>query len=219
MYNVRELRLFINIEYEDTMNEFLLNPNIAYVAIVILFMLTVFAILAPGTGLLELGAFLMLLIVGYQVYSLPVNVWALLVLLAAAVPFIFALRQKRTTLNLLLTVLAFLLGSVFLFREGEWWQPAVHPALAMVVSILGGGFLYLMSVKGLEARTLAPSHDLEGLIGAIGEARTDINPEGSIYAQKEMWTALSEKPIKAGSRVEIVGREGLLLIVKEYKGK
>lgn len=201
------------------MNEFLLDPNIAYLSIVICFMLAVFAVLTPGTGLLELGAALTLLLVGYQVLHLPINVFALLVLAASAIPFIFALRQKRTNLNLLLTVFAFLLGSVFLFRQDRWWQPAVHPLLAIVVSILGGGFLYLIAVKTLDARARTPSHDLEGLIGSIGEARTDLDPEGSVYANRELWTARSEKSIKAGAIVDIIGREGLLLIVKEHKRK
>ena len=50
------------------MEEFLLDPNIAYLFIVIGFLLTVFAILAPGTGMLEVGAIFVLLFVGYQIY-------------------------------------------------------------------------------------------------------------------------------------------------------
>ena len=70
------------------MEEFLLNPNIAYLLIVVGFLLTVFAILAPGTGMIEVGAVFIMLFVGYQIYNLPINPWALGLLGLGIVPFI-----------------------------------------------------------------------------------------------------------------------------------
>ena len=178
------------------MEEFLLNPNFAYLLIVAGFLLTVFAIITPGTGMFELGALFILFFVGWQIYNLPINLWALILLGLGIVPFIFALRRKREALNLGLTALAFVIGSAFLFRSDVWWQPAVHPILAVVVSVLAGGFFWLMTTKVLEARAREFAHDLGGLIGAIGEARTDVHAEGSVYVRGEMWTAHSDKAIK-----------------------
>ena len=199
------------------MIEFLLLPNVAYVFIVIGFLLTVFAILTPGTGFFEVGAVFALVMVGWQVYNIPVNIWALAVLILSALPFGFAIAHKRETLNLILTALAFVVGSVFLFQSGSWYMPAVHPVLAVVVSLLGGGFFYLMANKSLEARAQTPAHDLEGVVGAVGEARTDIHMEGSVFVAGEMWTASSEKKIKNGVKVKVIGREGFILTVEEYK--
>lgn len=196
------------------MTDLLLNPNIAYLFIVTGFLLTVFALLTPGTGFLEGGALVLLGLVAYQMFNMTVNVWALVVLLLAIIPFVFALRQQRVTLNLVLTGLAFAIGSSFLFKEDLWWQPAVHPTLAIVVSILGGGFFYIMAAKTLEARAQKPSHDLSKLIGAEGEARTDILHEGSVFIQRELWSAYSEKKIKAGSVIKVIDRQGLILKVE-----
>jgi len=202
------------------MEEFLLNPNIAYMLIVAGFLLTIFAILSPGTGVFEVGALLVLVLVGYQIFNLEINVWALILLAVGIVPFIFALRRKRETLNLALTAVAFVVGSAFLFRsEEDWWRPAVHPLMALVGSILGGGFFWLMTTKVLEARASAFAHDLSGLIGAIGEARTHVHSEGSVYVGGEKWTAHSDEPIKAGARVKVLEREGLFLYVKEIDEK
>lgn len=199
------------------MEEFLLNPNFAYLLIVAGFLLTVFAIITPGTGMFELGALFILLFVGWQIYNLPINLWALILLGLGIVPFILALRRKRETLNLGLTALAFVIGSAFLFRTDVWWRPAVHPILAVVVSVLAGGFFWLMTTKVLEARAREFAHDLGGLIGAIGEARTDVHAEGSVYVRGEMWTAHSDKAIKAGTRVKVIGREGFFLHVEKVK--
>ena len=197
------------------MEEFLLNPNFAYLLIVAGFLLTIFAILTPGTGIFELGALFILLFVGWQVYNVPINLWALILLGLGIVPFIFALRRKRETLNLALTAFAFVVGSAFLFRSEDWWRPAVHPILAIVISVLAGGFFWLMTTKVLEARAKTTAHNLDSLIGAVGEARTDVHMEGSVYVNGEMWTAHSDKKIKAGTRVKVVAREGLFLHVEK----
>jgi membrane-bound serine protease (ClpP class) len=195
--------------------DFLLDPNFAYLLIVIGFLLTVFALLTPGTGFFEVGAFIVLALSGWRIIELDINVWALILLVLGIVPFIFAIRKKQRTLYMALTLAAFVIGSAFLFRSEKWWQPAVNPVVAVVVSISAGGFFWLMTTKILEASDVTPSHDLGGLIGAEGETRTDVHIEGSVYVHGEMWTAESEKPIKAGKRVKVKSREGFILHVEE----
>lgn len=201
------------------MIDLLLNPNIAYLFIVSGFLLTVFALLTPGTGFLEGAALVLLGLVAYQVLNMTVNTWALVLLLLSIIPFVFALSQKRVTLNLVLTGLAFVVGSSFLFRADTWWRPAVHPTLAIVVSLLGGGFFYIIAAKTLEARAQKPSHDLGSLIGAEGEARTNILHEGTVFIQRELWSAFSDETIKAGTAIKVVDREGLKLKVEELGEK
>jgi membrane-bound ClpP family serine protease len=53
------------------------------------------------------------------------------------------------------------------------------------------------------------------VVGKIGEAKTKILDEGSVQVGSELWSARSEKLIKAGSSVRIVRREGFVLIVEK----
>jgi len=196
--------------------DFLLDPNFAYLLIVIGFLLTVFALLTPGTGLFEVGALFVLALAGWRILALDVNFWALILLVLGIVPFIMAIRKKdQRTLYLALTLLAFVIGSAFLFRTEHWYVPAVNPVVAIVVSISAGGFFWLMATKILEAGDRTPAFDLGGLIGAEGETRTEVHLEGSVYVHGEMWTAESEKPIKPGKRVKVNSREGFILHVEE----
>ena len=196
------------------MEEFLLSPNIAYLFLVFGSMAAVLALLTPGTGFLELGAFFSLAVAGWQIYNLPVNVWALFVLLVALVLLVMAIRRTRMQMAFLgAAILALIVGSVYLFRA-EGGGAAVNPWLAVVVSVLSGGFMWLMATKTLDIHLQQPSHDLDKLMGAQGVARTDVHAGGTVFVNMEDWSAQSDEPISAGDRVRVVGREGLILQVR-----
>ena len=200
--------------YNEFMNETLLNPNVAYVVLVVGFMLTVMAVIAPGTGLLELGALAMFIMAAWEILNLPVNLWALVILLLAAVFFLLAFRRTWSRLFLGLSILSLVIGSAFLFQGEVWYQPAVNPILAVVASVLSSGFIWFATRKALDARRLAVAHSLEDLVGATGEAKTEVHDEGSVQVGGELWSARSKEPIPAGSKVRVVGREGFILYVE-----
>jgi len=195
------------------MVEFLLTPNVAYLLLVAGFFFAILALFAPGTGILEVAALLTLVLAGWEVYNLPINLWALIVLLMGVFPFLLALRRSQRLVFLMVSILTLVVGSAFLFR-GEGWLPAVNPFLALVVSAMVSGFLWILTTKTLEASQVRPEHDLAKLDGAVGEAKTEINHEGSVQVAGELWTARSDKHIPAGAKVHVIGREGLVLVVE-----
>jgi membrane-bound serine protease (ClpP class) len=199
--------------------DFLLDPNIAYLLLAGGLIFSVLAILNPGTGLIEVIALFGLLFAGWAVYYLPINSWALFVLFVGAVLFVAAVRKAHQTFLLILSILALITGSAFLFRSETWWQPAVDPWLATIVSALSGGFFWLLARKVLEAKSTIPVHSLKSLIGKTGEARSAIHQEGSIHIAGELWAARSEAPISKGARVRVLDREGFILIVEPVEAK
>lgn len=193
-----------------------LNPNVAYFFLVLGILLGFLALIVPGTGLLELGAFFALLLAGYAAYSLPLHLWALGVLVLSAVLFVAALRISSTARRravLAASVLAAALGSVYLF-QGDGFRPAVNPAFAVVLSLLLMAFLWISLEKSLQAAKMPPMNNPDALIGQIGEAKTDIFQEGTVQIRSELWTARSEKKIPAGRRVRVLRREGFVLEVE-----
>jgi membrane-bound serine protease (ClpP class) len=205
--------------------DLLLNPNVAYLFLVFGFSLAMLAILTPGTGLLELGAVFSLLLAGWGVYNLPLNYWAAGLLILGVFPFVLALRKSGQVIYLAISILALVLGSAFLFQGEEgagFGAPAVNPILALLVSTLTAGFFWIVARKVIEAETARPTHDLNALIGEIGEARTDISPEsgveGTVLVGSELWSARSKTLIPAGTPVRIIAREGFVLEV-EANGK
>ena len=193
--------------------DFLIDPNVAYLILLGGVLLAMLALAAPGTGLFEVGAFFCIALAGYAIYHLSFNWWALVLLTLSIVPFVYALQKPKRELYLALSILLLVVGSVFMFPRTEG-QAVVNPAVAIVASGLVAGFLWIAVRKSLEAANVRPSHDLEGLVGQIGEARTKVDEEGSVLVAGELWSARSEKPIAAGNSVRVVGREGFVLIVE-----
>lgn len=194
------------------MNIFL-DPNVAYLLLVGGFILAILALFSPGTGLLEIGALFALLLAGISIYNLPINFWALVLLILGVFPLLLALRRSRQWVFLALSLAALIVGSVFLFRR-EGGGVAIHPLLASVVSLTAIGLFWWIGRTGLEAIRLGPSHNLDQLIGTVYQATSDIAQEGTLYAAGEEWSAYSEKFIPAGSQVRVIRREGLVLIVE-----
>jgi membrane-bound serine protease (ClpP class) len=200
----------------EPIQTFLLNPNTVYLILVFGLLLTIMALLAPGTTILELLAFFTLLLAGYGIYNLSINAWALVILLLGVILFFLAVRKFRHPVYLVLSIVLLILGSVYIFPGETWWQPGVNPFLATVVSLLVSGYVWVIATKAMEVATTPPAHDINALIGMTGEAKTDIQKEGSVQVDGELWSAQSNDPISQGSIVRVVGREGFILRVEAY---
>ena len=194
--------------------DFLLDLNIAYLILLGGVLLAMLALAAPGTGFLEIGAFFCIALAGYAIYNLSFNWWALILLALSVIPFIYAIQRPKRELYLGLSILLLVVGSVFMFPRTAG-QAIVNPIVAIMASGLVAGFLWIAVRKSVEAASVRPSHDLEGLVGQIGEARTKVDEDGSVQVAGELWPARSDKPITAGSPIRVVRRDGFVLIVEK----
>jgi membrane-bound serine protease (ClpP class) len=196
------------------MNTFV-NANLAYLLLMFGSIFLMMAIVTPGTHLLEGGALLMLAAAGYEIYNLGFNWWAMIILVLALVPFIYSIQKSGREWALALSILALIVGSIYLF-PGSGFIPAVNPVLAVVISLMSAGFLWFVVRKGMQAFHARPLQDLQNLIGQTGQAKTEIAilNGGSVQVASELWSARSEAPIPAGSRIRVVSREGFTLIVE-----
>jgi membrane-bound serine protease (ClpP class) len=91
---------------------------------------------------------------------------------------------------------------------------AVNPVLAVVVSVIVVGLAWVIGTRAIEAINRPVSTNLDRLMGKVGQARTRIFNEGSVYVGGEVWTARSQVEIPTGSKVRVVSREGLVLTVE-----
>jgi membrane-bound serine protease (ClpP class) len=194
-----------------------LIPNLLYLALVIGTWLAALALINPGTGIIEVLALITLGIAGVGMIFFPVNLWALALLVIGLVLFGLSVWRFRRGLWLVLSVIALTVGSAFLYANPNG-GPAVNLLLALIVAAATVGFFWLMARSVLKAHQVMPDLDPARLMGMVGEARSAIDPVGSAYVDGELWTAKAETTIAPGSRIRVVGQEGLLLIVESDKG-
>jgi membrane-bound serine protease (ClpP class) len=193
---------------------FLLDPNFAFVLLAVAFLVTIFALLAPGTGVLEVVSLGLLTLVGLSIARMEIHTWAILLLLGGIVGIILALRRFDNRYFLVLAILLLLAGMLFLFKTpGQFLS--VDPLLAGVVSLSTAAFIWTVGRMVAQAFKAKPQRNLAKLIGEVGRAVTDISTDGSVYVGGENWSAVSEKPIKKGSSVVVLKRDGLVLKVEE----
>jgi len=198
------------------MEELLTNPDFAYLVLVGSVLLASLALINPGTGILELLALVALILAGVEIYFNEINPWAFVLLVFGVFPFMLAVRRSYKMRYLVVAIASFVVGSIFLFK-GEGFQPAVNPFLAIIVSVLGGGFMWIVVSKSVEASLAPPVQDLGRLIGETGEAKTDVHKEGSVQVDGELWSARSKQPIPMGSQIRVLSRDGFILDVEQVE--
>ena len=192
---------------------FPLDPNLAYAILMVGMVLTVLAMFAPGSGLLEVAAVACIVFVGYAAMRLGINWWAALILVLGIVPFVFALRKSKNWWYLIIVMAAVIIGSYFLFPVQESGA-SLNIFLVVILSILSIVLIWAIGRKSIEAYQLDPDMDLSRLIGATAVTRTDVHNEGTVYVAGEEWAAMSERPIPAETEVKVIGRHGLFLDVE-----
>jgi membrane-bound serine protease (ClpP class) len=194
--------------------DFLLNPNVAYVILLAGVFMAFLAVVTPGTGLLEIGAVFCFLLAGYAVYNLSINAWALVILFLSIVPYVYSVQKRNRLIFLGISILMVVIGSVFLFDGEDSWF-SVNPFLALIFSSVISISLWMVIRKAIEAISSRPTHDLSGLIGQVGEAKSAIHQDGNIYVAGELWSARSDKEIPAGSQARVLQRDGFTLVVEK----
>jgi len=86
-------------------------------------------------------------------------------------------------------------------------------AIALIV-VLVVAFLVLIVWRGILVHRRRVSSGSEDLIGKTARVRTELRPEGTVFIQGELWTAVSEEGnIAPGEEVTITGVDNLVLSV------
>jgi membrane-bound serine protease (ClpP class) len=93
----------------------------------------------------------------------------------------------------------------------------IGPAL-ITLGVLSGISFYFVTRKVVQAHRDQPVRTgSEEMIGAGGEARSTIDPEGQVWLQGTVWGArLAEAsgPVRLGDRVTVEAIDGLTLVVR-----
>jgi membrane-bound serine protease (ClpP class) len=150
--------------------------------------------------------------------NLPVNIAGGLLLLLALLLFVADLKAPTHGFLSVGGTFALLLGMAFLVNSGPVGL-GVNPFVSLATAIVTLGFFSFFIRKVWTARRQPAYSGPESMLGAVGEAREALSPEGLVFVRGALWKATSESPIAAGSPVRVVGRQGLQLQVAPENGE
>src|SRR5579859_5960725 len=150
--------------------------------------------------------------------NLPVNIAGALLMLLALVLFIADLKVSTHGILSVGGVFALVLGMAFLVNTGPVGL-GVNPLFASATALVTLAFFAFFIRKVWAARRAPVFAGAEGMVGAIGEAREELTPEGLVFVAGALWKAIATaSPVHMGSRVRVTGREGLRLQVTPENG-
>jgi membrane-bound serine protease (ClpP class) len=194
--------------------DFLLDPNIAFLVLAVGALALYAEFNHPGAVVPGVVGVIFILLALFALNLLPTRYAAFTLIMAAFVLFI--LEAKFGTHGILgLGGIACLTLGGLLLVDGPIPELRVKLWTALGVSIpLGVITVFLMSIA-IRARRNKVVTGEQGLIGAVGEARTDIDPEGKVFVLGELWNAHAASRVGIGDHVVVRKVEGLELEVEK----
>ena len=192
---------------------YLADPNLVYILFIIGLYGLIYEFFHPGIGfgLAAGGVCLLLALFGLQV--LPVNIAGLALILFGMALIVL---DAFTPTNGILTaggIVGLLAGSVTLFDIADRSIGLSWGTIITVVGLSAAFSVFVLS-KGLMIQRRPPQTGLSSLVGAVGDARTRLDPDGRVFVHGEYWAARSaEDSIPAGTAVTVLRVDGRTLIV------
>ena len=205
-----------NMNWRERLLLLLTDPNFAYLLLLLATYGIIFELSNPGAILPGVVGAIALILALYSLAILPIN-WAGLALMVLGIGFLLA-EVKAPTHGLLGVggAISFLIGSIMLFENVGYRKISLGLILSM--TILTTLFFLFVVAAGIKAQFRAKAVGRETIVGKIAEARSDLNPNGLVFLEGELWRAEStEGFIEKGSKVRVVAMRGLTLQVKKEK--
>ncbi len=122
-------------------------------------------------------------------------------------------------IGILVTIAAFLFFAAI--SGTTYYGLAISVELTLGVTLIIVAFIVaVIFYVGVKAQFRTVKTGKEALIGSKGIATSDLKPKGEIRVMGEFWEATAkDTPIEAGQAVEVVGMEGMFLVVKPAEQK
>lgn len=206
---------YIDMTFVEGFLNVISDPNIAAILLSLGMLAIIFELSSPGAILPGVVGGIFLLLSFFALGTMPIDYTGLFLVIFAFILFIADLFVPTHGVLTVGAIISLAIGLLLLFNAaGLPFLQVSLPIVATIVVLTGGLFIFALRAI-IKARLRPPWSGREGMVGETAEVRTDLNPEGMVYVQGELWTAVSQDGyIKAGEPVQITGVEGLKLLVR-----
>ncbi len=196
------------------------SPPVAYLLFIIGMALLIFELFTAGVGVAGVVGAACAFLGCFGLAELPARGWAVALLVVAMVAFAIDVQvgvpRFWTGVGLVLTAA----GSLWLF------EPLAGTSLrlgwlTLLVGIGGCALTFIVGMPSMvRTRFATPTIGREWMIGSMGAAVGDIDPDGVVLVEGSRWRARTNRatPVKNGDRVRVVAIDGVTLEVEPEEG-
>jgi membrane-bound serine protease (ClpP class) len=200
-------------DWRNTFLAAITSPTIAYLLLLIGIYGLILEGYHPGAILPGVTGAICLLLALYALQMLPVNYAGLGLILLGVILMIAEVMAPSFGALGIGGIIAMVIGSIILIDTDV---PGFQVSMPLIGALAVTGALGLMAIIGfaVKARQRPVVSGREQLIGAQGVALAGFDETGEVFVHSERWTAISDRPVFEGQRVEVTGLEDLTLRVR-----
>lgn len=190
------------------------DPNVAYILLSLGMLGLTVELLHPGILFPGVVGVVAMVVGLYSLGTLDASWSGILLIILAFGFFIAEVFVPSLGLLTVAGVVSLVIGSIMVFSEAGPMTGLNWGVIAgVVVSITA--FMAFVTGAVVRAQRRRAVTGAEGLIGAVGETVTPLDPSGEILLEGERWRAVSlDGPVPSGVRVVVVRLDGLKVYVR-----
>ena len=191
------------------------SPAVAYLLFVIGMALILFEFFTAGVGIAGIVGAAFFLAGSYGLAILPANAWAVGLLVFSMFAFGVDVQTGVPRFWTGVALVAYVVGTLSLYDRFDLsWITLGVSFVGMAVAMVAG------MPAMVRTRFATPTIGREWMIGEMGEAVVDVDPEGTVRVRDALWRARVNRatPIDAGAPIRVVSISGMILEVEPEEG-
>jgi membrane-bound serine protease (ClpP class) len=190
----------------------LINPNIALLLLVGGALLIYLEFNTPGTIVPGALGTLMVLLAIFALDLLPIRYTAVMLLIAALVLLVLEAKFGGHGALAIAGIVCLTMGTLTLVAAPVP-ELAVNPWVAIGVSAAFGGITAFLVRLAVRARRMKARLGVDAMVGCRASAMEPLTPEGHVLVEGEIWRAVADEAIAAGTALRVDGHEQYVLHV------
>jgi membrane-bound serine protease (ClpP class) len=207
---------YVEMSSSEKLLNFISNPDIAYMLLMLGMFGIYFELFSPGAVLPGVVGVISLILAFYAMNTLPVNYAGLMLIIFSLVLFLLEIKVVSHGVLAIGGVVSLFLGSVMLFKSSSSLDMIkISTGIIISVTVLSTAFFLCVIGLGLRAQQLKTVTGINILLGQTGETLSQLDPQGQLLVNGEVWTAESiQGKISKGELVKVIKVKGLTLFVE-----
>jgi len=209
----------VEMTFIEDLLQLLTNPNILFLLLTIGVQAIFIELSNPGGWVAGFIGAVCLILAVYGLGVLPVNWFGILFLVTALILFILEIKAPVHGALTIAGTVSFVVGSLVLFNSLDMpGFPQVSVPLVVGTGILLAIGIIIVLRFALKALRTPVQTGMEAIMSLRGYVVKPLEPNGTVQVAGEEWSAISHdsQPIPAGTPVQVVGKQGIALLVREY---